>query len=57
VATPLIFAVLGPLFLALGAWRCVSAGGLVPQARAWLIIGFIFSAIAGYLWLSEHAGP
>jgi len=48
--TWLIFAVLGPLFLLLASWRYLSAGGLVPQAKAWLIIGIIFSAVALWLW-------
>ena len=51
----LIFAILGPLFLLLGAWRCIRAGSLVPQARTWLIIGVIFSAVAGWLWWSQAA--
>ena len=48
--TRLIFAVLGPLFLLLAGWRCWRAGGLVPQAKTWLIIGVIFSAVAAWLW-------
>jgi hypothetical protein len=46
----LIFAVLGPLFLLLGAVRCAFAGGLVPQGKTWLLIGGIFSAVALWLW-------
>ena len=46
----LIFAVLGPLFLLLAAWSYSRAGSLVPQAKAWLIIGIIFSAVAAWLW-------
>jgi hypothetical protein len=46
----LIFAVLGPLFLLLGAVRCALAGGLVPQGKTWLLIGGIFSAVALWLW-------
>ena len=48
-----IFAVLGPIFLMLGAWRCINAGSLVPQARTWLLIGVIFSGVAAYLWWSQ----
>jgi surface polysaccharide O-acyltransferase-like enzyme len=48
--TRLIFAVLGPLFLLLAGWRILSAGKLVPQAKTWLIIGIIFSAVAAWLW-------
>jgi hypothetical protein len=50
VSAQLVFAILGPVFLVLGAWRCIGARKLVPQARAWLIIGLIFSAVAAYLW-------
>jgi len=48
--TRLIFAILGPLFLLLAGWRTLSAGKLVPQAKTWLIIGIIFSAVAAWLW-------
>lgn len=47
----LIFTVLGPLFLLLAGWRCWRAGRLVPQAKAWLIVGAIFCAVAAWLWL------
>jgi len=46
----LVLAVLGPLFLLLGLWRVLAARALVPQARAWLLIGAIFSAVAIWLW-------
>jgi hypothetical protein len=46
----IVLAVLGPLFLLLGVWRLLKAGALVPQARAWLLIGAIFSAVAIWLW-------
>ena len=46
----LIFAVLGPLFLALGALRFLRGGALVPQASTWLILGAIFSAVDLWLW-------
>ena len=52
--TPLIFAILGPLFLVLGAGRCLAAGHLHPQGRIWLLVGAIFSAVAAWLWW--HAG-
>ncbi len=48
-----IFAVLGPLFLLAGAWRCLAARSLAPQGRTWLIVGAIFSAVALYLWWSQ----
>ena len=53
VTPQLIFGVLGPLFLVLGTWRCIGAGGLVPQGRSWLIVGAIFSAVA--IWLTIAA--
>jgi hypothetical protein len=46
----LILGALGPLFLVLGAVRCVMAGAFVPQGKTWLIIGAIFSAVALWLW-------
>jgi hypothetical protein len=46
----LIFAVLGPVFLLLGTAKWMSSGRLHPQAKAWLIIGVIFSAVATWLW-------
>jgi hypothetical protein len=46
----LIFAVLGPLFLLLGAVRCALAGRLAPQGKTWLLIGGIFSGVALWLW-------
>ncbi len=49
----LVFSVLGPLFLLLGAWRYLGAGALVPQAKTWLIIGSIFSAVAAWLWFGH----
>lgn len=45
-----VFAVLGPLFLALAAWRFATSGTLGPQARTWLLIGTVFSAVA--VWLA-----
>jgi surface polysaccharide O-acyltransferase-like enzyme len=48
--TRLIFAILGPLFLMMAGWRTLRAGKLVPQAKTWLIIGIIFSAVAAWLW-------
>lgn len=46
----LVFAVLGPLFLVLGAVRYLRAGQMVPQARAWLIVGVTFTVVASWLW-------
>lgn len=50
-----IFAILGPLFLLLAAWRTVQAGKLVPQARTWFIVGTIFSLVALWLWFGQRA--
>jgi hypothetical protein len=47
----LIFTLLGPLFLMLGVIRFIRGGKLVPQARAWLMLGAIFCAVAFGLWL------
>jgi hypothetical protein len=44
-----IFSVLGPLFLLLGFWRAIHDGMTHPQARTWLIVGAIFSAVAAWL--------
>jgi hypothetical protein len=49
----LIFALLGLLYLLMGAWRCIGAGRLVPQGRTWLIVGTLFSAVALWLWWSQ----
>jgi len=46
----LVFALLGPLFLLLGLWRTARAGRVLPQTKAWLIIGVCFSAVAVWLW-------
>ena len=46
----LIFAVLGPVFLVLGAVRWLLAGRMGPQAKSWLLTGSIFSAVAAWLW-------
>lgn len=52
----LVFAVLGPLFLLAGAWRCLGADRNVNQGRTWLVVGAIFSAVALYLgWLLPAA--
>lgn len=50
IDTKLIFAVLGPAFLLLGTARWLRAGRMVPQAKTWLLIGGIFSAVAAWLW-------
>ena len=51
----LIFAVLGPVFLLFAGWRFLRAGSLVPQAKVWLIVGIVFSAVAVWLcWRSTH---
>lgn len=56
ITAQLIFAILGPFFLLLGAWRCIKAGSFLPQGGTWLIIGVLFSAVAAWLWWSQAAG-
>ena len=51
----LVFALLGPLFLLLGLWRIVRDSRLLPQAKAWFIIGACFSAVAVWLWWGRPA--
>jgi hypothetical protein len=48
--TKLVFTVLGPVLLALGVLRWLGTGRMVPQAKTWLLIGAIFSAVAAWLW-------
>ncbi|HET7795839.1 MAG TPA: hypothetical protein VFL64_20800 [Rhizobacter sp.] len=53
MSSSLVFALLGPLFLLLALWRFIKTGELVPQAKAWLIVGLVFSAVAAWLWLHQ----
>ncbi len=46
-----MFALLGPFFLLIGVIRLLAARRLVPQAKAWLLVGGIFCAVAAWLWL------
>lgn len=46
----LIFGSLAVVFLTLASVRWRQAGRLVPQARAWLIVGAIFAIVTGFLW-------
>ena len=46
----LMFAVLGPVFLLLGAARWLRAGRLGSQAKTCLLTSGIFSAVAACLW-------
>jgi hypothetical protein len=50
-----ILAILGPLLFALGALRAWQTGRVVAQARTWLIVGAIFSAVAAWLWSTAPA--
>ena len=47
----LVFALLGSGFLVVGALRVLRAGGVVPQARVWLIVGTVFCVTAAWLAL------
>ena len=49
----LVFAVLGPLFLLAGVWRCLGTDRNPIQGRTWLIVGVIVSAVALYLGWSQ----
>ncbi|MDN3920016.1 hypothetical protein [Roseateles violae] len=49
----LLFAVLGAVFLLLGAVRSLRAGAVSPQGRTWLLLGLIFGVMAS--WLHWHA--
>lgn len=51
--THIIIAVLGTLFIAAGLVRLASSGKMVPQAKAWLIVGIAFSLVAAWLWLYQ----
>jgi hypothetical protein len=51
----LIFAILGPLFLLLAAVQWWRAGALRPSGHAWLRVGVIFIAVAGWLWWQARA--
>lgn len=53
----LIFAILGALFLVLGTMRFLRADRPVPQAKAWLIIGVIFSMVAAWLYFHVPSSP
>ena len=44
------FLVLGPALIATGAIRWAAARRLVPQARTYLLLGAIFTAVAMWLW-------
>ena len=48
-----IFAILGPVFLVLALWRTAQARKVGPQARAWWIVGTIFSLVALWLWFGQ----
>jgi hypothetical protein len=53
IDTKLIFSVLGLVFLALGFASMWGAKGIKPQAKTWVLIGCIFSAVAVWLWLES----
>ena len=50
-----LFAILGPLFLALGLARALATRRLRPQVLPWLLLGVIFTAVALWLWMVRGA--
>jgi hypothetical protein len=54
VDAKLILSLLGPLFLLLAAVQWWRAGQLRPSGKAWLRVGLIFVAVAGWLWWSAR---
>lgn len=53
MVTKYILAALAAVFLILGLVRAVRAGVTHPQARTWLLIGIIFSAVSAWLFWQE----
>ena len=49
---PTLFGWLGPIFLLLGVGVAARARRVTPQARTWLLVGGVFSAVA--FWLRLH---
>jgi hypothetical protein len=53
LAAKYILAILSVIFLSLAAVRMVREGGRAASAvRTWLMVGFIFAAVSGWLWFS-----
>lgn len=53
---PLLFTLLGPAFVLLGAWRWCGAQRARHQARAWWWLGGLFSLVAVWLYWAVPAG-
>jgi len=53
---PLLFALLGPAFLLLGARRWGGTARARIQARTWLLLGGIFSLVAVWLYWATPGG-
>jgi hypothetical protein len=53
---PLLFALLGPACLLLGALRWWSEGHARSQARTWLLLGAMFSLVAVWLHWAAPGG-
>jgi uncharacterized membrane protein HdeD (DUF308 family) len=51
VAAKYILTALAGVFLILGVRRLLRHGARHPQARAWLLVGGIFSVVSAWLWL------
>ncbi len=53
---PLLFALLGPALLLLGAWHWGGTARARIQARTWLLLGGIFSLVAVWLYWAAPGG-
>lgn len=52
VKAQVVLAVLGPIFLLAGGWRLLGPHRQRIQGMAWVLVGAIFTGVAGWL----HAG-
>jgi hypothetical protein len=48
-----ILAIAGAAFLILGLVRLSMSGRSHPQARTWILVGVIFTAISAWLWTQQ----
>jgi uncharacterized membrane protein HdeD (DUF308 family) len=52
----MLFTLLGPAFLLLGAWRWSRGVHARPQAGTWLLVGSLFSLVAAWLRWAAPGG-